>query len=225
LALTFAGACAEDPLVSDNAGTEAEFESATGPVSPEVEVTSALLSTPPAKFTGWITVWDDPHGTWRQESYCNNDWYAIGFKQRVEGKQGSGDDTALNSVVLRCKQKTGPAFEEVSSYDGNWGAWGSEPICPGGDYYSSTNFVNGARLKVEGGQGSGDDTSANAAQMTCTAGGTLSASNDGPWGGWQSWNQCPAGQAACGIRIKFEGSQGGGDDTAMNGLKLACCTL
>jgi hypothetical protein len=198
------------------------------PDDQSTETTSQeILASPPDKFTGWITVWEGTWGTWRQEVYCNNGWLATGFQQRVEPPLGSSkDDTALNSVTLRCKQQSGPAFEFISSHDGWWGNWGSQPICPGGDYYAPDNWVNGARLKVEPSQGGGDDTGGNAAQMSCINGGTVSADNDGPWGNWQGLAQCGQGQAVCGIRIKVEPMLGSDrDDTAMNGLKLACCTL
>ncbi|WP_437926280.1 hypothetical protein [Sorangium sp. So ce291] len=49
--------------------------------------------------------------------------------------------------------------------------------------------------------------------------------NGAGWGGWRDWAYCPTGTAVCGLSIRFEGSQSGGDDTAMNGLRLHCCSL
>lgn len=43
-----------------------------------------------------------PWGSWKQVSYCPTNHYVCGLQQRVEKKQGDGDDTALNSVNMVC---------------------------------------------------------------------------------------------------------------------------
>ena len=45
----------------------------------------------------------------------------------------------------------------------------------------------------------------------------------GVWGDWKGWKFCPQRTYACGAQIRFEAQQGEGDDTAMNGLMIACC--
>jgi len=73
---------------------------------------------------------------------------------------------------------------------------------------------------------------------TITANGTITTSHpttttiattiapcDGLWGNWWGWAYCPTGTYVCGARVRFEWDQGGGDDTAMNGIQLACCRL
>lgn len=52
---------------------------------------------------------------------------------------------------------------------------------------------------------------------------TSLAAHDGFWGGWTSWHYCPRNEYVCGYRIRMEGNQGSGDDTAMNSAQLACC--
>ena len=45
-------------------------------------------------------------------------------------------------------------------------------------------------------------------------------------GGWGTWNDgvdCPDGYYVCGMKTRFEGNQGGGDDTALNGIQMKCC--
>lgn len=46
----------------------------------------------------------------------------------------------------------------------------------------------------------------------------------GPFGDWYQVETCPAKQAAFGISLRVEESQGSGDDTALNGIKLLCAT-
>ncbi|MBN2548091.1 MAG: hypothetical protein JXB15_02950 [Anaerolineales bacterium] len=49
---------------------------------------------------------------------------------------------------------------------------------------------------------------------------------DGLWGNWYSWTYCDAGTYVCGAQIRFEEyNSDGGDDTAMNAIRLACCSL
>jgi hypothetical protein len=174
---------------------------------------------------GIILPGEAPWGSWQQRVYCNAGMWAVGYKMRVESSQGGGlssgnDDTALNSVQLLCKDPTTGATEWISSYDGIWGDWHSSTSCSG-----TGNLLKGARMRIEGSQGGGDDTAANSVEFSCTKNGTIQAPGGQGWGSWGSWVQCPNDTAVCGLEIKFEGSQGGGDDTGMNGLELECCNL
>lgn len=45
----------------------------------------------------------------------------------------------------------------------------------------------------------------------------------GKWGNWKGMKHCPKDHYVCGLEVRFEDDQGGGDDTAMNGLKMDCC--
>lgn len=155
-------------------------------------------------------------GGWKQSVYCEPGTFVSGYKMRVEGSQGGGDDTALNAVQLHCRSPSWTDTEWISSHDGVWGGWYSSRQC--------NSFVNGARMRVEGSQGSGDDTAANDVQMLCSTGGYIHAPGGTGWGGWGNWAQCPSGSAVCGISSRFEDPISG-DDTAMNGMKLHCCSL
>jgi hypothetical protein len=164
-----------------------------------------------------ITPSEGSWGGWMQQVYCNPGFWAVGYRMRVEGSRGRKDDTALNSVQLLCKSRGG-ATEWISSYDGLWGNWQGAAECMG-------SYLSGARLRVEAPQGNGDDTGANNAEFTCSGGGYATAPGGQGWGQWSFWQSCPVNSAVCGLSIRFEGSQGGGDDTAMNGLRLYCCSL
>lgn len=41
-------------------------------------------------------------GSWRGVTYCPNNHYVCGINQRVEGRQGNGDDTAVNDLQIYC---------------------------------------------------------------------------------------------------------------------------
>lgn len=151
--------------------------------------------------------------------YCSPGSYVGAFAQRVETSQGAFDDTALNTVVFYCKTPNGSWVEPLNVWEGVWGSWSPWSICA-----TSGGFISGGELKVESPQGAGDDTSANAARFWCNDGSALTATNDGPWGSWRGRGNCGTGEAVCGVQIKYEAPQGVGDDTAMNGMLLHCCS-
>lgn len=45
------------------------------------------------------------------------------------------------------------------------------------------------------------------------------------WGSWSGATMCPTRQYVCGVRLRTEGNQGDGDDTALNDVEIYCCTL
>lgn len=163
-------------------------------------------------------------GTWWPGVYCKAGTWAVGYRMRVETDQGGGlfggDDTALNSIQLLCRDPVTLATEWISSYDGNWGNWNSSATCTG-----LGKYLNGAHIRIESPQGGNDDTGANDAEFSCTGSSTIHAPGGQGWGSWLNWAACPAQSAVCGLAVRFEESQGGGDDTAMNGLELECCSL
>jgi hypothetical protein len=162
-----------------------------------------------------ITVDDGYWGGWQGMRYCPDGSYLTGYHMRVEDPL-DGDDTALNSVELQCTdQKNGKT--NLSAHPGFWGGWKGWSYCPNG------GFIKGGQLKIEGQQGGGDDTAANSLKVQCSAANDwIEAPGGGPWGNWRNQVSCPSGQVACGVEVRIE-TPIDGDDTAMNGLRFACC--
>ena len=44
-----------------------------------------------------------PWGSWSAPEYCPEGQYVYGLRQRVEARQGNGDDTAMNAVAFYCR--------------------------------------------------------------------------------------------------------------------------
>lgn len=196
--------------------TAAELLYDLGFVSPLPATTDARED-----FTRSVSVPGGPWGLAGPAVYCRPDTYVAAFLQRVESPQGSSvDDTALNSLIFYCKDRTGSWVEPLNAWQGIWGDFSPWEYCP-----TAEGFITGAELKIESRQGVGDDTSANAGRFWCNDGAALNADNDGPWGDWRGRVGCEAGEAVCGIQIQYEAPQGVGDDTAMNGIRLHCCAI
>lgn len=156
-------------------------------------------------------------GTWRPLVECPDGQFANRAQLRVESDQFDRDDSALNSVSFGC---SGSSIELVS-HEGWWGSWGEWKSCPAGSY------ITGARVRSEPDMHDGDDSAANDVELSCSDGKTNLAgfSNGGKWGEWSKWKSCKATDVVCGFKIRLEDKQpGDGDDSAMNGLQLACCT-
>ncbi|KXZ43365.1 hypothetical protein GPECTOR_92g588 [Gonium pectorale] len=178
----------------------------------------------------WLTVGAGMWGDWEQQSYpCGKFFYNETSKKmevvampmnsymlRFESSQGSGDDTALNGISVGCLNGVANQVE-----DGDGGDWTASASCPTGGY-----FV-GAKMRTEAYQGtSGDDTAANSIVFTCSnQKGTDTNAYSGLWGTWNDYTYCPGESYICGIQVRVEGKQGSGDDTALNGMRIGCCSF
>ncbi len=101
-------------------------------------------------------------GTWDTPQTCPGNRPAVGFSLRIEPLLGSGDDTAMGNLRLKCA--------DGSMLTGNppaaWGQWGKLYECPAG------KALIGFTSKVEDKQGDGgDDTALNRIQMFCGSSG------------------------------------------------------
>jgi len=110
-------------------------------------------------YTGSVTSSQQKWGSWRGTALCPTFSNPIAGQQiKVEAPQGSGDDTALNTVAVYCK-----GFHWIQPpTPTSWGSWWEAAYCPVG------SAVCGLRTQVEPNQGSGgDDTALNATSMLC----------------------------------------------------------
>ena len=122
---------------------------------------------------------------------------------------------------MTCTDKQGMIqATDLKPHDGWRGDWSTYSDCPGGQY------ITAFRLQVEEPQGAfRDDTAANTLEARCSDGVTVITHNNSlGFGTWSDWVSCPAGSAVCAFKIKIE-QQGAVDNTAMNDIEMACCSL
>ena len=74
------------------------------------------------------------------------------------------------------------SFIAPLAHSGFPGQWGDFRECPSGEH------VIGVQLRIERGQGRGDDTALNAIRLRCT-GGAVMKSREGPYGDWLEWTK------------------------------------
>ncbi|XP_066502469.1 vitelline membrane outer layer protein 1-like [Hoplias malabaricus] len=94
-------------------------------------------------------------GTWTKPKHCQTGMM-MNFQLRVEGHQGDGDDTAANNIKFQCSDNS-----ELVGDGTSWGTWG------GWSKWCTGRGICGIQTKVEGPQGSGDDTSLNDVRFFC----------------------------------------------------------
>jgi hypothetical protein len=158
-------------------------------------------------------------GSWRNLVYCNSGTYVTGYRQRVDD-EWSFDRTAMNSVEMSCSDYSGNNAHTINSHGGFWGSWYNYEYCPSKSEYK--NFMTGYKI-LEG----PDETGAHGMGGLCLSGEPIEAPGkytDDP-GNWRDWGYCPGGTAICGFQSKMESEQGGGNDSALNHVRVACCRL
>ncbi|CAH2272681.1 Hypothetical predicted protein [Pelobates cultripes] len=173
-----------------------------------------LPSLPPILSQCWMSVTSSV-APWlpllENPEHSLNTSYVI---TKVEGGQGSGDDTALNGIELFCT--SGPTTDtthSISSTVGPWGKWTVPIWCRNG-------FLCRFQLRVEKPVGKEDDTAANNIKFWCTDGSELE-------GQGLDWGEYGTPSSTCrkgisGIVTRVEPSQGNDDDTALNDVQFEC---
>ena len=133
----------------------------------------------------------------------------MGIQLNIERPQGSGDDTALNAIRLRC---SGGSI--LKSSEMGYGSWQPEVKISKSDYWT------GVAIRQEKPQGGDDDTSANGIRLYSAQTNSITKPGDGYWGDWSSFVYCPEGTRITGFNTRVE--PGGGDDTAINEASFYC---
>eukprot|EP00727_Mastigamoeba_balamuthi_P010587 m51a1_g6150 hypothetical protein (533) ;mRNA; f:299154-301044 len=106
-----------------------------------------------------------PWGSWDEPVLCPAGSYVSAFQVQEEKFCGAKcDDTALNAIKVRCRNRAGlEVLVDVSHTKTSWGEWSKWYSCPAG------TAVTGIRTRVEPRQGDGDDTALNAIRLRCSA--------------------------------------------------------
>lgn len=158
-------------------------------------------------------------GTYRNWTYCPEDTWAIGFRQRVEKYQDVKDDSAVNALQLFCGDDRDNEVTGIISYEGLWGTWSNPVYCSG-----PKNYLRTMQFRVDSPVTAIDLVGVADSIFICMDGSQIQATNGQSWGIWRVPASCPTSTAICGFQLNFQPSQGlTGDDTAMNGAKFACC--
>jgi len=174
----------------------------------------------------FVTIGVGPYASWTAcPEWCPANSFVYNVALRSEAGLGSaGDDTALNAITLGCYDRTTGAYTgNITSTQAGFGSWlATATVLP----YVVSNPVVGGNMKIEGPQGSGDDTAANAVQLQALNSSLVTPNASTAFGTWgASIQKCPSGFAVCGVETKVEGNQGGGDDTSLNGIAFTCCAF
>jgi hypothetical protein len=158
-------------------------------------------------------------GDWKGWNGDNTDgYYACGAEMRFEDADDASDDTAGNGLRLTyCHLDDWNAQSVKEIYAGLWGDWKGMQMCTSGFY------VDGGQVRFEDRQGGfRDDTALNGLKIHCRnkSGATEWVTvYSGTWGDWTTVVTVPNKYVKL-ANVRFEDSQGGTGDTAMNGLRF-----
>ena len=71
-------------------------------------------------------------GDWASWEVCPEDSFVVSLKTKIHPSQGSGDDTALNAIRLRCNDADNT---QITSGQARWGDWHDESANCGNGFY------------------------------------------------------------------------------------------
>ena len=185
---------------------------------------TSTYNPPSSRFLSegsYLSITEGYWGDWTLPIEVPENYIACGLGLRLEPPQGADDDTAANALkIYYCYIDNWSLKSEIKLNEGLWGDW-DWAMCPEGYY------INRVKARVESPQGAGDDTALNSVTFRCKDPVNDIVSDDiilqsTSWGDWMEWvgNE---DKYVCGGQVRFESSQGAGDDTALNGIRLRFC--
>lgn len=151
------------------------------------------------------------------------------------GTTTAGATTTGNLTTNGTATMTGRVI--APSWSPPYAAWDSHPQGAGGAAIVNDNGAFKALMVVGNNSGNGStrvvqlyDNVFVSGRLTFGGGtrthiSTIEPSHNTSWGSWSSMAFCPVNTYLCGLAALTEGSQGGGDDSAMNAVQGACCSL
>ncbi|HUT79128.1 MAG TPA: hypothetical protein VM285_15625 [Polyangia bacterium] len=142
------------------------------------------------------------------DQYLDGDGTCQEAPHKCEAGQYLDGDGSCTSMAISGTAGTLAVFTDGTSVgDSIITQSGTTDVSVAGTLSTSGNVSVGGRLDLSG----------------RTAYGTELIPGDGSWGNWGGIQYCPEDTYVCGIRVRIEPDQGGGDDSAMNGVRLTCC--
>jgi len=184
-------------------------------------------------------------GSWEPWTFCPPQMHVQGYRLRSQKFTLGGDDTGLDDIELVCDYFQDTNHLQITKYDDKdgdgtyphqyilrsvnprrWGSWGPYKFCKSSSQLQSHPPVVGLRMKIEK-PGDGDDTAANEVDLKCGADSYtnpqwIHAQTETDKGDVTHSLICPKGTAVVGMQVRSQDFQGYKDDTALNGLRVAC---
>lgn len=163
------------------------------------------------KVTNW--------GNWNEFDACPNNEAAKSIKFNIQSNQGSGDDTSINAVEIRCTNGY-----RANTINGTstpvYGTWNTESTC------SAKSYLIGIQVGAQASQGSSiDDYAITNLNALCSDGKWFFA--NGPNNGFKFGPEkyCREGTYIIAIRGQTENVPGAKDNTGLNNIIFKCGTI
>ena len=184
-----------------------------------------------------VTIYEGLWGDWNPWVHGSPGKYACGAQIRYEWPKEEKDSTGANGLRMAfCDINDWNQQEIKTIHDGLWGDWLPLRMCPSGKYITAASVVftdhKGGNW-FYGEAKTRDDTALNRLRIKCA---TLDGSGTESdvvvnWdnGHFKPWVYATSGKFVKGASVRFQSDQGGsewggGDDTAMNGIKFIADT-
>jgi Vitelline membrane outer layer protein I (VOMI) len=184
----------------------------------------------PNDYHSTITVSGGNWGDWGCLSMCPEGSFAYEASIRSLTSQGSNiDDVSVTALDISCLDRatgqfTGYRMDHEFSLNNSANGWYNPGVCA----WPNKPLVGGRMLLEAPVGSSADDTSTNGLKISCRGDNNeIDLPRATSFGTWRSKVTCPSGTAVCGIATRMEGTAlvGSRDDTAINGLRYACCNF